>query len=157
MTICAQNAKEILSQIVFSDAQYNVGRGLAPAAYSIVLTSVGVIAEKQLLELENRFPCVSIDKYVIMPNHIHVIIVIQKEAAGASPRPTLNSVVGVFKSLTTRICNENDKTPGRKLFQTSFYEHIIRNEEAYNDICRYIYDNPMKWYHQYKEEMTNGK
>ena len=122
-----------------------VGRGLAPAGEPFVkLTRLGKIAQLQLKELENRFPNVEIDKYVIMPNHIHAIIRLH-ETAGASPRPTLMDVVGTFKSLTTRLCNQLDHTPGRKLFQTSFYETVLRNERAYQECWLYIDGNPSKW------------
>ena len=49
-----------------------------------------------------RFPTVRLEKYVIMPNHIHLLLMLRDETAGASPRPTLMQIMGVFKSLTTR-------------------------------------------------------
>ncbi|MBQ8288074.1 MAG: hypothetical protein IJX76_04800 [Clostridia bacterium] len=74
------------------------------------LTEYGKIAEEQLLLIERRYPTVKIEKYVIMPNHIHFILVIANEAAGAvvcamrnyHPRPTVMDVVCAYKSLTTR-------------------------------------------------------
>ena len=122
-----------------------VGRGLAPAGAVTTLTQLGKIAERQLLDLGKRYDCVKLDKYVIMPNHIHAIIRLLEETAGASPRPTLMDVVGTFKSLTTREANQGDKTPGRKIFQTSFYETVLRNEKAYQECWRYIDGNPGKW------------
>ncbi|MCM1330125.1 MAG: transposase [Ruminococcus sp.] len=128
----------------------NVGRGLAPACYEIKLTEIGKIAEQQLFALEERFKGVKIDKYVIMPNHIHAVIIIGDNAenmgkAGASPRPTLPDIICAYKSITTRICNKNDNIQGRKIFQTSFYESIIRNEKAYCSVWEYIENNPLKW------------
>ena len=119
-----------------------VGRGLAPAVH---LTAIGKLAEQQLFQLEERFPFVRIDKYCIMPTHIHAIIRFLEESAGASPRPTLMDVVCAYKSVTTRMCNSCCHTPGRKLFQASFYEHVIRNEKAYLECWRYIDENPLKW------------
>ncbi len=133
VTICTDNRREILSHIV--------GQGLAPAENR--LSDYGKIAERQLLDLENRYTCVKIDKYVIMPNHIHAIIVIQNEAAGASPCPTLSDIVCVFKSVTTRLCKQ--KHPTDKIFQKSFHDHIIRNEKDYREIWEYIDNNPLKW------------
>ena len=121
-----------------------VGRGLAPAAAGVMLTPMGQIIESQLLNLENRYAHVKIERYIIMPTHLHVIIRLL-ETAGASPRPTLMDILGAFKSLSTRICNQLDGTPGRKLFQTSFYEEVLRNEYAYLEACRYIDENPIKW------------
>ena len=93
--------------------------------------------------LEERFPFVIIDDYVIMPNHIHAIIIFKKQAAGASPRPTLTDVVCAYKSLTTRECKKIKLID--KLFQTSFHDHIIRNKHDYEEISKYIHENPLKW------------
>ena len=76
-----------------------------------------------------------------MPNHIHVILLL--ETAGASPRPTIPDIVCVFKSLTTRLCKKIQ--PIDKLFQTSFYEHVIRGREDYEEIVEYIVNNPQQW------------
>ena len=113
-----------------------------------------------------------------MPNHIHVVLVLDHETAGASPRPTvidetagasprptvidetagasprptITDIVCAYKSLTTRECKKNGFD--EKLFQTSFYEHIIRGQEDYEKIVNYIYENPMRWYYDelYTEE-----
>ena len=125
-----------------------VGRGLAPAeASGIEYTSFGKIAEQQLLSLEDP-----VDQYVIMPNHIHVVLILESETAGASPRPTITDIVCTYKSLTTRECKKNGFDG--KLFQTSFYEHIIRGREDYEEIVKCIYENPICWY--YDELYTEG-
>ena len=133
VTICTHNRQQILSRIV--------GRGLAPA--KIEYTDYGKVAENQLLLLEKRYPFLRIDAYVIMPDHIHIMIVFEEKTAGASPRPTLYDVVCAYKSLTTRECKKI--YPVEKLFQTSFYEHIIRDQEDYNEKARYIEENPLRW------------
>lgn len=138
ITICTQGKLPALSRVV--------GQGLAPAA--VALTPMGKIIEEQLLYLPNRYPFVEIDKYVIMPNHIHAIIIFGDEAnqtAGASPRPTLMNVVGAFKSLSTRLCNQSDNMQGRKIWQASFYEQVIRDKEGYQSARQYIDENPAKW------------
>ena len=145
VTICTQNRRCVLSHIV--------GRGLAPAeANGIEYTALGTIAEEQLLLLEDRYPSLSIDKYVIMPNHIHAILILAGDTAGASPRPTVMDIVCAYKSLTTRECKRLGQTG--KLFQTSFYEHVIRCREDYEETVRYICENPMRWYYDelYTEE-----
>ena len=86
-----------------------------------------------------------IDKHVIMPTHIHVIIVLGENTAGDSQRSTLSDIICAYKSLTTRACNQVFNTPGKKLFQTSFYESVLRNEQAYLECWRYIDGNPGKW------------
>ena len=61
------------------------------------------------------------------------------------PRPTITDIVCAYKSLTTRECKKNGFDG--KLFQTSFYEHIIRGREDYEEIVKYIYENPIRWYY----------
>ena len=72
ITVCTKNKEKILS---------NVGEGLAPPEPH--LSVYGKIAEQQLLELEERYSNITLDKYVIMPNHIHMILVLRKTAGGA--------------------------------------------------------------------------
>ena len=132
ITICTQNRHCFLSRIV--------GRGLAPAETQ--LTAYGAIAKEQLFLLEERYPTLKIDQYVIMPNHIHLILQIE-ETAGASPRPTISDIICAYKSLTTRECKK--VRPIDKLFQTSFYEHVIRGQADYDEIAAYIVNNPKQW------------
>ena len=113
---------------------------------SVILTKYGKIVDEQIHRLPKRFSCVRVDKYVIMPTHIHMIIELTNDSAGASPRPTLMDVVGAFKSLTTRVCNQFFQTPNKKQFQTSFYESVLRNDTDYKERWRYIDENPLKWY-----------
>ena len=126
-----------------------VGRGLAPAETDgtdgTECTLFGKIAEKHLLLLEERYPFLSIGQYVIMPNHIHFILFLNEDTAGASPRPTIMDIVCAYKSLTTIECRKNGFSD--KLFQSSFYEHIIRGREDYDEIRKYIYENPLNWYY----------
>ena len=133
ITICSHNRKCLFSRIV--------GRGLAPA--EIQYFQYGMIAREQLYLLEKRYPFLRIDSYVIMPNHIHAIVVLEEEAAGASPRPTLMDIVCAYKSLTTKACKAAGLTT--KLFQTSFYEHVIRGRKDYEEIAAYIRNNPKQW------------
>ena len=132
ITICTHNRRCLLSHIV--------GRGLAPA--EIRYTAYGEIARRQLVLLEERFPFLKVDQYVIMPNHIHAILLLGN-AAGASPRPTVSDVICAYKSLTTIECKKTVSID--KLFQASFYDHVIRGQEDYDEISRYILENPLKW------------
>ena len=132
ITICTHNRRCLLSRIV--------GRGLAPA--EIQYTPYGEIAQEQMLLLEKRYPSLTIDRFVIMPNHIHAILLL-KETAGDSQCPTITDIVCAYKSLTTRACKKVQ--PIEKLFQTSFYEHVIRGREDYDEIAEYIENNPKQW------------
>ena len=118
-----------------------VGRGLAPA--EVRLTELGRIVEEELRDLPRRYPGVTVHKYVIMPNHVHMVL--GWETAGASPRPTLMQVVGAFKSLAARRCNRLRNTPGEAFWQTSFYESVISSEKVYRDVWQYIEENPVRW------------
>ncbi|MEG1044002.1 MAG: transposase [Oscillospiraceae bacterium] len=129
VTICTNNRQELLCEIC---------RGGA------LLLPIGTICENEISQLQKRY-MIKIDKYVIMPNHIHMVIVIDEERAEQSPSPTISDIICTFKSLTTKLSNANDNITGRKIWQRSFHDHIIRNENEYQKICQYIDTNPQKW------------
>ena len=120
-----------------------VEQGLAPAAF-VSLTPYGAIAAEQLSLLEARYPYVRIEKHIVMPTHIHAIIHLQNPTSD-QPRPSLTDIICTYKSLTTREMNRSFGTPGQKRFQTSFYESVLRNEQAYLECWQYIDNNPAKW------------
>ena len=131
ITICTANRKKIFSFVV----------GQPLAAAEIKLTKIGKNAETQLFNLEKRYKNIQIEKYVIMPNHIHLILKINNTAA-ASGRPTVSNIIRAYKSITTKECR---KFYDGDIWQTSFYDHIIRNENDYLKIWNYIDTNPDKW------------
>jgi len=113
-------------------------------------------------KLPNRFPTTEPDECVVMPNHIHGIIVLvgaplvgaqiekDEKRVGTRPTPTLGDVIGAFKSITTNeyILGVNGKgwPPfSNRLWQRNYYENIIRNEQALNKIREYIAANPLQW------------
>ena len=105
---------------------------------------LGLIAEAELVNIEKHYSDVRVDKYVIMPNHIHVIIVIDKSDTERSrPFPTLSSIVGLYKSGVSRKIHEI--YPDIEVWQKSFYDKVICNETAYFDVWQYIDENPLKW------------
>jgi REP element-mobilizing transposase RayT len=95
------------------------------------------------------------DQFVIMPNHIHGIIIIEKLVethgnASAPQRPhrmpkSVSSFIGGFKSAVTKRVNEIRHTPGAAIWQNRFYDHIIRDEKSLQRIREYIVNNPMNW------------
>ena len=108
------------------------------------MTKKGQIAKEQLFELEKRFPSLRIDEYVIMPNHIHLIIEIQNDLLNGSsgaPAPT-NSAVARYVSTLKRFVNKKTKT---KLWQRGYHDHIIRDDYDYMYHVQYIDENPKKW------------
>ena len=153
VTICVKDRKQILSEIIKTDILFadetnglSVGEGLAPPAYWVKLKPCGDVVKEQLMLLESRFPNVSIKDFVIMPDHIHAVVFLQKIAGGASPSPTLDDVICAFKSLTSRICKQQYGIEG--MFQRSYAEHIIRDREDYITRRKYIFENPMRWYYK---------
>ena len=134
VTICTQDRKPILSHIV---------GGGALDAPRVILTSIGEIARKYI-ESGNRIPGVTVDQYVIMPNHIHLILLVDETAANGTsraPSPT-NMVVPHFVSTFKRFCHRDI---GEPIFQRSFYDHVIRGQADYDQIAEYIINNPKQW------------
>ncbi len=135
VTICTYNRERLLSEIF-------VGQGLAPAENK--LTCYGNIVKDQIELLENRYEGITIDKYVIMPNHIHILVSICRNTAGASPCPTIPDVMCTLKSIATRMCKK-EGLKEKHLFQSSFHDHIIRGEMDYRMIWGYIDTNVARW------------
>ncbi len=118
VTLCTINRKCILSSIRKS------GNYSYP---EVKLTDIGLIVKKYM----NNIP--GITNYVIMPNHIHLIV--EKENILNS---VLSNDIRSFKTLVT-------KEVGFQIWQSSFYDHIIRDDYDYNVHLQYINDNPIKW------------
>ena len=147
VTICVRDRMQILSDVVKKEDKASVGEGLAPPVYDTILKPCGKIVEEQLLLLEKRYSNVTIEDYVIMPDHIHFIVFLHRNSGGASPSPTLSTITCAFKSLTSRICKQHYGI--ENIFQRSFADHIIRDREDYETRRKYIYENPMRWYYKY--------
>ena len=130
VTICTQNKANYFSDIVVLNAS-------EPA--TVQLTRFGKIAEEQIKAINSKYTDVDIENYVIMPNHIHMIISIFNDNE-KNNCISVTDVVRIFKSLTTRLCQI-----GPVIFQRSFYDHIIRNDTDYLRIRNYIENNPSKW------------
>ena len=113
------------------------------------LSRIGEIINGEILNIQIRYNNIRIDKYVIMPNHIHMIISIS-DAEGINPFPTkkndISNVVGKFKAGVTRsVGNAFMHSEKTEMWQRSFHDHIIRNREDYDKIWEYIDTNPLKW------------
>ncbi|MFI3142519.1 MAG: transposase [Clostridia bacterium] len=110
-----------------------------------------LMVEKWLLELKNKYPYVYIDKYVIMPNHIHFILVIDsEEMMPSSKSASLSQIIGWFKTMTTNeyirgVKNKLYKPFEVRFWQRGYHEHIISTQKSYEEIWRYIDENPLKW------------
>jgi len=90
---------------------------------------------------------------VVMPNHLHGIIVIMEDQCrgGSRTAPTeikrkpLGQLIGAFKTVSTKRINEMRGTPTAFVWQRNYYEHIVRDEETFNLIRQYVADNPLNW------------
>ena len=133
VTVCTADRRRILS---------GIRRGDPCGRPSPILTGYGEIVEQCLKQAENLY-AVRFESYVIMPNHIHFICVINQPRATARVAPTLGHVVGALKSLSANRCRENGLKG--KLWQRGYYEHVIRNEKDYQEIWNYIDTNPARW------------
>lgn len=141
ITACTKERRCLLS---------SVGRGILDASL-VELTEYGKLVEETLSFLDTHSEYIRIDKHVIMPNHIHLILDVDGDGASGKPRPT-DGLVPKFMSSMKRYTN---KKAGQDLWQTSYYDHIIRSEADYLRIWNYIDTNPAKWpedeyYHQEK-------
>ena len=123
ITICTLDRKCILSRIVGGDAL------IAPQTN---LTYCGEIVRKYIESMPG------IDKYVIMPNHIHLLIAIDGPMKASAPTISVPNLIRSFKVLVS-------KEIGQSIWQRSYHDHIIRDEEDYINHLRYIEDNPVKW------------
>ena len=154
VTICTLGRKMMFGEIVgFGE---NVGaRRDAPFnnKTEMVLNENGKIVFDVWKTLPEHHDVI-LDEICIMPNHVHLILVIknnnqgalENNNQGASRRaPTLGWMVGMFKTECTKQINKLNKTPGVQLFQRNYYERIIRNEKKYFKIKNYIKMNPKMW------------
>ena len=90
-----------------------------------------------MLEIKQHYPNVTVDKFVVMPNHVHAILYICNKQAN------LSRVIGSYKSFVSKKIHKAE--PDRIVWQASFHDHIIRNEKAYQQIWQYIESNPVNW------------
>ena len=128
ITMCVKNMHEMLGSI-------DVGTNCVRPR----LSEYGNIVEKEITVLSKTYENVKVVKYVIMPNHIHMIIAIESDNSGRTQFvPTISRIIKQFKGSIT-------KQIGFSLWQARFYDEIIKNEEAYRNIWQYIDNNPAKW------------
>ena len=136
ITICTRNRCSLLGKTVGNDAH------IVPSF--IELSEYGNIADEHINNINTLYGATIIDKYIIMPNHIHLIIILadmMKNGTMKASFPTnarIPSIIRSFKILVSKKC-------GEPIWQKSFHDHIIRNEDEYHRIWQYIDKNPMKW------------
>ncbi|MBQ6848667.1 MAG: transposase [Clostridia bacterium] len=141
ITICTEHHRNILCDITTPEINA-VGAGV-PDRPQIQLSRHGAIADAYIRFINDFYPNLSVDKYIIMPNHIHLLLRIDNDGRSGTPAPTKgNSTIAQFVSTLKRFCN---KEYGENIWQRSYHDHIIRNQEDYAEIWQYIENNPRKW------------
>lgn len=134
ITICTRDKRGILCDVV-GDGALDVPQ--------IHLSDYGKIVNDEIIKSNEIYDYINIDKYVIMPNHIHLILIIDRDNKGTSRAPSrTNAIIPLFVSMLKRFTN---KKCGISLWQRSFHDHVIRNECDYRRIWEYIDTNPAKW------------
>ena len=109
------------------------------------LLPYGVIADKYIKQLNGFYDNIIVERYVIMPNHVHILLLVRNSGSPRTSTPTRQtSTVSHFVSTFKRFCN---KEYGGNKWQRGFYDHIIRSREDYEEIVKYIYENPARWYY----------
>ncbi len=132
ITICSKDRKPIFSRIV-GDGDLDVPK--------TILYRCGRIINNNLEYMNKIYDRIKIDNYVIMPNHIHILISVYNNGTSGSPSPT-NEIIPSFVGTLKRFVN---KEAGENIFQRSYIDHIIRNERDYIEHYTYIENNPLKW------------
>jgi putative transposase len=139
ITLCTQNRKCLLG---------NIKKGM------MILNDAGYMVQKAWQDISKNYAGFKNDIFIVMPNHLHGILIIQNNQLGPAqgPAPTLSlpDVIRNFKSFTTTCyikgVTENNFEPfEKKVWQRNYYEHIIRKPENLNKIREYISNNPEKW------------
>jgi putative transposase len=141
ITMCVNSMLPILGEVAES---------------KMMLNNYGNLVGNKLLDLPQKYPYVELDEYIIMPNHVHAIMIIDKANVSTfsdtgtsldlSLHPKIKSVselVGVFKTTSSKAIHESGLLNFK--WQRSFYDRIIRNEKELYNIRKYINQKPLKW------------
>ena len=136
ITICTQNREHLFGEIIDD---------------KMVLNMAGEMIAKWIYKLGNNFENIFINGMVIMPNHVHFVVSIEKKGRDmALPLHGLSEMVQWFKTMTTNEYIRGVKSDiypvfYKKVWQRNYYEHIIRNEKSFLEIQEYMKNNPQKW------------
>ena len=134
ITFCTKGKAKLLGEVV--------GGGVLDAP-SVRLSDYGLAMERCIRNVAEQYKTISIPCFVIMPNHVHMIVEIETYEIGSSGTPTptnqtIPALVSTIKRLTNRMAGES-------LWQRGYYDHVIRNHDDYLQTWHYIESNPAKW------------
>ena len=135
ITVCTKNRMQMLSRITLLQSAGHPGTGVP----TVELLWRGIIADQQIRKMDAFYDGLSVDRYVIMPDHIHLLISIHDGQENPEYRSSaIARFIGTFK----RFCN---KEYGENIWQTRYFDHVIRNQQDYEETWEYIENNPHKW------------
>ena len=116
----------------------NVG-AIIDRPQDVELSLYGEIVDEAMNNISSAYPALSVEGYVIMPNHIHILLRICADECGRPlVAPTISRVIKQLKGWVS-------KRVGTTIWQKSFHDHIIRNRKDYEEHLQYIYENPIRW------------
>ena len=143
VTVCTQNRLSLFGRIVNG---------------AMAANRFGEVVEDCWAKLPDHYDNVALDAFILMPNHIHGVIIIKDElpgvgagfkpalpAAMTSRRQGVPEIVRAFKTFSARQINKMRSSGGESVWQRGFYDHVIRGERELNGIRTYIMDNPRRW------------
>lgn len=139
VTVCVKDRRPILSTIVGGDAL------IAP---QIRLTEIGKITEKHIQKINLVYADVTVEKYIIMPDHIHLLLFIDGFGDGTMKESSPTNLSTVIRSLKTFVTRD----VGKSIWQRSFYDEIIKNETHFQRAWEYTQYNALKEYAKENQE-----
>lgn len=152
ITICTHNREEILGNIKSNSnkLQYSFNDIV------VNLTNIGKLVEQEILNTNIIRNNIKINNYIIMPNHVHMIIEINNPKGTLQRAPTVHKfgdsisnsipiIVGHIKGAVTKNINK-EHISNHNIWQRNYYEHIIRTDVEYLEICKYMVENPLRYY-----------
>lgn len=130
ITICVKDRKNLFWE--------NVGASIARPE-DVRLSSMGKIVDTAIRNISAHYPAVSVDRYTVMPNHVHLLLQIHTDEHGRTvPAPAISLVIQQMKGHVT-------KKIGFSVWQKLYHDHVVRGDEDYRKIWEYIENNPFRW------------
>ena len=135
MTVCSRNREPLFWENPGEDGAPVGADNIRPKDGTVPLSAAGEIVDRAIRNIPNIYEGVTVEKYVVMPDHIHMILVIGEGRIISAP--TVSTIIGGMKRWASRQC-------GRPLWQKSFYDHIIRDSNDFLTRWNYIDTNPAR-------------
>lgn len=133
ITICTQGRRRLLWEREPSGSSVGAACGRPP------LSRLGFVVEREIARLHHTYPVLTVEKYVIMSNHVHLLLRISQTGDGRpQAAPTIAQAINQFKGAAA-------KAAGHPIWQKGYHDHVVRNDADYLRIWSYIDTNPAKW------------